>query len=69
MLLVTMTAFRLLQMELQERRGDDWWLRPPWNPGKTRPSVLDVERLLWQHRAGIQAALAAWLGGEEEAGQ
>jgi hypothetical protein len=60
-LFVTMTAMRLLQLELQERQGDDWWLHPPWNPHKTRPSVLDVERLLWQHRGGIQQCLAQWL--------
>jgi DDE superfamily endonuclease len=69
MLLVTMTALRLLQMELQEQHGDEWWLHPPWNPKKNRPSVLDVERLLWQHREGIQACLAEWLGSEGKAGQ
>jgi hypothetical protein len=60
-LLVTMTALRLLQFELQRQQGDDWWLHPPWNQHKTRPSVLDVERLLRQHRAGIQQCLAEWL--------
>jgi hypothetical protein len=60
-LLVTLTALRLLQLQLAEDHGDDWWLHPPWNPHKTRPSVLDVERLLRQERAGIQACLAAWL--------
>jgi hypothetical protein len=69
MLLVTMTALRLLQMELQEQHGDEWWLHPPWNPKKNRPSVLDVERLLWQHREGIQACLANWLGSEGETGE
>ena len=68
-LLVTMTALRLLQFELQEQRGDDWWLHPPWNPHKTRPSVLDVERLLRQHRAGIQQGLANWLDSEGKAGE
>jgi hypothetical protein len=68
-LFATLTALRLLQMELQEQQGDDWWLHPPWNPDKRRPSVLDVERLLWQHRAGIQACLAAWLGSEGETGE
>ena len=67
-LLVTMTALRLLQFELQERRGDDWWLHPPWNKGKSRPSVLDVERLLRQHREGIQRCLAGWLDSEGNAG-
>src|SRR5204863_1388789 len=44
--LTTMTALRLLQLELQQREGDDWWLHPPWDRHKARPSVLDVERLL-----------------------
>ena len=44
--LTTLTALRLLQLELQEEEGDDWWLHPPWNPHKSRPSVLDMERLL-----------------------
>lgn len=66
--LVAMTALRLLQFELQEQRGDDWWLHPPWNKGKTRPSVLDVERLLRQHREGMQQGLAAWLDNEAMAG-
>jgi hypothetical protein len=68
-LLVTLTAMRLLQFELQEERGDDWWLHPPWNQGKSRPSVLDVERLLWQHREEIQQALATWLDNEGKAGE
>jgi hypothetical protein len=63
-LLVTLTALRLLQLALQEERGDDWWLHPPWNQGKSRPSVLDVERLLWRHREEMQHALAAWLDKE-----
>ena len=68
-LLVTMTALRLLQFELQRQRGDDWWLHPPWNPHKSRPSVLDVERLLRQHRAAIQRCLAGWLDNEGKAGE
>src|SRR5579871_2815323 len=68
-LFVTMTALRLLQFRLEEEGGDGWWLHPPWNPGKTRPSVLDVERLLRQHRGGIQRCLAAWLETEEKAGR
>jgi hypothetical protein len=68
-LFVTLTALRLLQLALQERRGDDWWLLPPWNRHKSRPSVLDVERLLRQQREGIQACLAAWLDSEANAGE
>jgi hypothetical protein len=66
--LVTMTALRLLQFELQQQRGDDWWLHPPWNPRKTRPSVLDVERLLRQHQEESQQGLANWLENEGMAG-
>ena len=66
--LVTMTALRLLQFELQQRRGDDWWLHPPWNPRKTRPSVLDVERLLRQHQEELRQGLASWLENEKMAG-
>jgi Transposase DDE domain. len=66
--LVTLTALRLLQLELQAQRGDDWWLHPPWNKGKTRPSVLDVGRLLRQHREQIQQGLASWLDNEGMAG-
>jgi hypothetical protein len=62
--LVTLTALRLLQLELQEGRGDDWWLHPPWNPHKTRPSVLDVERLLREHRQESRRGLAEWLDSE-----
>jgi hypothetical protein len=68
-LFVTMTALRLLQFKLQEQQGDDWWLHPPWNKGKRRPSVLDVERLLRQHRAGIQQCLACWLDSEGKVGE
>jgi hypothetical protein len=68
MMFVTLTALRLLQMEL-EKRGDDWWLHPPWKPTKCRPSVLDVQRLLWQHREGLAACLSEWLGSEGNTGQ
>jgi hypothetical protein len=64
-LLTTMTALRLLQLELQQR-GDDWWLQPPWNPKKSRPSVLDVQRLLREHSAGIKQCLSAWVGSERK---
>ena len=67
MLFTTMSAMRLLQLALQEEQGDDWWLHPPWNPHKNRPSVLDVERLLRQHRAAIVQDLADWLDNEGKA--
>src|SRR6202140_2771258 len=67
-LLAAMTALRQLQFGLEDAGPEDWWLRPPWNPHKTRPSVLDLERLLRQHREGIQRCLADWLDGEGKAG-
>ena len=54
-------------MQLQEGQGDDWWLRPPWHPHKSRPSVLDVGRLLRQHRGAIEQGLADWLDNERKA--
>jgi hypothetical protein len=68
-LFATMTALRLLQLALQEQHGDDWWLHPPWNPDKTRPSVLDVERLLWQRRTEMQQGLANWLDNSDNTGE
>jgi hypothetical protein len=66
-LFTAMSAMRLLQLELQEEKGDDWWLHPPWNPNKSRPSILDMERLLRQHRAGIMQRLSEWLDSEGKA--
>ena len=65
-LFVTLTLLRLLQLRLEQESGDAWWLHPPWDRRKARPSVRDVERLLWQHRGEIQRGLAAWL---EEGGK
>jgi hypothetical protein len=62
MQLLAMTLLRLLQFQLEEAEGDSWWFHPPWNKRKARPSVLDLERLLRQHRAEIQALLADTLG-------
>jgi DDE superfamily endonuclease len=64
-LFVALTLLRLLQLRLEQEAGDAWWLHPPWDPHKARPSVRDVERLLWQHREEMQRGLSAWL--EEEA--
>lgn len=61
-LLAALGALGLLETELAEERGDGWRLHPPWNPGKTRPSVLDAERLLRRHGAGTARCLAGWLG-------
>jgi len=68
-LFVTLTLLRLLQRRLQQREGEDWWLHPPWNRHKARPSVLDVERLLRQHRGAIQRLLSDWLESEGQAGK
>jgi hypothetical protein len=62
---VCLTLLRLLQFQLEAEGQTDWWLRPPWNKRKTRPSVLDLERLWRRHRSAIQQLLAQWLGNEE----
>jgi hypothetical protein len=63
---VTMSLLRLLQFRLEASGEVDWWFRPPWNPDKDRPSVLDAERLMRRHRGEIQRFLAEWLGTEEK---
>jgi DDE superfamily endonuclease len=63
---VTMSLLRLLQFRLEGSGEVDWWFRPPWNPDKDRPSVLDVERLMRRHRGEIQRGLSEWLGTEEK---
>jgi hypothetical protein len=60
--LLVLTLLRLLQFRLEEAEGDSWWFHPPWNKRKSRASVLDLERLLWQQRREIQACLTEWLG-------
>ena len=65
-LLVTMSLLRMLQFRLQAQIGDDWWLHPPWNLRKQRPSVLDIERLLRGHASEFQRFLSAWLGSDVE---
>jgi hypothetical protein len=60
--LLVMTLLRLLQFRLEEAEGDSWWFHPPWNKRKARPSVLDLGRLLWQHRGEIQQLLSQELG-------
>lgn len=67
-LFATMSLLRLLQFRLQAAGEDDWWLRPPWNPRKVRPSILDLERWLRAHRAEMQAGLAAYLRREGKTG-
>ena len=61
---VTMSLIRLAQFRLESAGEEDWWLRPPWNREKDRPSVRDVERLFRRHGPEIQQRLSAWLGDE-----
>ncbi len=60
----TLTLLRLLQFRLEAAAGDAWWFHPPWNRHKTRPSVLDLGRLLGQQRLEIQRLLARELGSD-----
>jgi hypothetical protein len=60
-LFCALTCLRLLEGELTQRRGDGWWLHPPWNQGKDRPSVLDVQRLLWQHKEALARLLSRFV--------
>jgi hypothetical protein len=60
-LLSTMSALRLTQLQLQEEQGDDWWLHPPWNPHKSRPSILDMQRVMRQQGEEIKQGMADWL--------
>ena len=64
---VTLSLLRLAQFRLEAEGSTDWWLRPPCNRKKDRPSVLDVERLLRRHGSEIRDLLAKWLGAEEGA--
>jgi hypothetical protein len=68
MVFVVLLALRRLEWALAAAGEESWWLRPPWNPHKQKPSVLDVERLLRRHRREIQQSLVAWLQRREKAG-
>jgi hypothetical protein len=63
-LLETLTLLRLLLYRLDVEEGESWWLHPEWNKRKTRPSVLDVERLLRCHAVEIRQGLSEWLENE-----
>ncbi|MFL5333802.1 MAG: transposase [Geminicoccaceae bacterium] len=67
--MVTMSLLRLLQLRLEQSGQEDWWLRPPWNKRKARPSILDVERLLRGQRAELAALLRGWLEMQEKEGE
>lgn len=58
---LALTLLRLLELRLETTAGDAWWYHPPWNKYKTRPSVLDTQRLMRQHREEITAGLSAQL--------
>lgn len=49
--LICLTLLRLLGAALERTAGATWYAPPPWNPHKTRVSILDLRRLLWRHRA------------------
>ena len=61
-----MSLLRLLQFRLEASGEEAWWFRPPWDPDKDRPSVLDAERLRRRHRGEIQHSLSEWLGTAEK---
>ena len=48
---VALTLLRLLGRQLRRRRGPRCCVAPPWNPRKTRVSILDLRRVIWRHRA------------------
>jgi len=65
--MVCLSLLRLLQFQLEQNGQQDWWLRPPWNPKKPRPSILDVERLLRSQREQLVELLRQWLEVQEKA--
>ncbi len=66
-LLTALTLLRLVQFRLQAEQGDGWWFHPPWNKGKSRPSVLDLGRLFRAHGREIGQLLSAWLADTDKA--
>jgi hypothetical protein len=63
---VTLSLLRLAQFRLDAEGAVDWWLRPPWNKDKDRPSVLDLERLLRRHQGEFRRFLSEWLGTKQK---
>ncbi|MGH6628233.1 MAG: IS701 family transposase, partial [Burkholderiales bacterium] len=50
--MVALTLLRLIQFRLDAAWGEgSYWLKPQWNPRKQHPSILDLRRLFWRHRA------------------
>ncbi len=64
--MVALSLLRLLQFALAKRGADDWWLRPPWNKRKCRPSILDLERLVRGQREKLGELLRGWLETQEK---
>lgn len=64
--MAALSLLRLLQFQLERSGLEDWWLRPPWNKRKTRPSILDVERLLRSQRCALVELLRDWLEVQEK---
>lgn len=56
--LVAMTLLRLLQGRIDADWGaGSWWVVPDWNRHKRHPSILDLRRLFWKHRAEVSQCL------------
>lgn len=56
--MVAITLLRILQFRLDnQRRKESWWKKAEWNPRKTHASLLDLRRLLWQHREQLAKLL------------
>jgi hypothetical protein len=64
--MAALSLLRLLQLQLEQRGQEDWWLRPPWNKRKKRPSILDMERLLRSQRPELVKLLRNWLEMQEK---
>jgi hypothetical protein len=60
-LFVVFVALRVVQWRLEAAAVTDWWMHPPWNPHKVRPSVLDLGRLFRRYSSEMKAHLACWL--------
>ena len=49
---IQLTLLGLLQFRLEAAWGEgSYWLKPQWNRRKQHPSILDLRRLFWRHRA------------------
>lgn len=56
--MVAMTLLRLMQFRLDAGWGEGrYWLHPEWNRRKQHPSILDLRRLFWRHRARFSKLL------------